>query len=461
MFETTNSIEALNGVFKSDTIVPEDLRLALIDAVKPLENVPEDQKDWHPGSNDKVLDLVHPSIYPLVYGQTIILPQGNATLVDWHQHYSDGEELQANQDLSGERQWSDKFQWLPCDVDVSKNDTKVTSYINNLHPQRHRKLYSVIEKVIGMALPLWNQTLSRLVDIRTPRIILDHNGYGELSEPEPEYVHGDDAWGEAMEAWKDKRPILQPEPFSFEPNKYKEDSILFDLRSSRDCPDHKIQVIVKLASIYLAPDSPNYDGGSWHVEGAANENICASAIYYYESDNISESLLSFRHHVEDVGYENYDQDDHRALETIYGFENGTSRIQDLGSVATRQNRVITFPNVMQHRVNPFHLEDPSKPGHRKILALFLVDPHQPIISTANVPPQQAEWWEEHLQLVDRILLRLPQELRDDVKEKLWQPVGMDVAKQQRLELMDERSTFVEQQNEAIEFNWGQFNLCEH
>ena len=50
--------------------------------------------------------------------------------------------------------------------------------------------------------------------------------------------------------------------------------------------------------------------------------------------------------------------------------------------------------IYQHCVQPFHLVDPSKPGHRKILALFLVDPHKRIISTANIPCQQKEWWEE-------------------------------------------------------------------
>lgn len=73
---------------------------------------------------------------------------------------------------------------------------------------------------------------------------------------------------------------------------------------------------------------------------------------------------------------------------------------------------------MQHCVNPFHLADPTKPGHRKILALFLVDPHQQIISTANVPCQQKAWWRE---LVHDIgpLGKIPLEVADhiiDVRE---------------------------------------------
>lgn len=75
-------VEGLDGVFKSDIIIPEELRVALKDAAAPLEDVPEKQKDWHPGSNGQVLDLVHPSMYPLVYGQSRILARGNVGLDD-------------------------------------------------------------------------------------------------------------------------------------------------------------------------------------------------------------------------------------------------------------------------------------------------------------------------------------------------------------------------------------------
>ena len=101
-------------------------------------------------------------------------------------------------------------------------------------------------------------------------------------------------------------------------------------------------------------------------------------MYYYESENISESRLAFR---TQIGGEAtidlpYPQDEHRAVQEIYGFENDEPCIQELGTVVTKGGRLLTFPNVYQHRVEPFHLSDSSKPGHRKILALFLIDPYR-------------------------------------------------------------------------------------
>ncbi|KAF8938254.1 hypothetical protein BGZ47_008657 [Haplosporangium gracile] len=40
----------------------------------------------------------------------------------------------------------------------------------------------------------------------------------------------------------------------------------------------------------------------------------------------------------------------------------------------------------------FELQDPVRPGSRKIMVLFLVNPERdPVVSMTFVPPQQAEW----------------------------------------------------------------------
>jgi hypothetical protein len=57
--------------------------------------------------------------------------------------------------------------------------------------------------------------------------------------------------------------------------------------------------------------------------------------------------------------------------------------------------MIAFPNVLQHQVQPFELADPTRPGTRKILVLFLVDPGLRVTSTSTVPPQQLHWLRSH------------------------------------------------------------------
>jgi hypothetical protein len=49
------------------------------------------------------------------------------------------------------------------------------------------------------------------------------------------------------------------------------------------------QIIVKMASVELTPQKPYFLVGSWHVEGQMNEHICATALYYRDSDNITPS----------------------------------------------------------------------------------------------------------------------------------------------------------------------------
>lgn len=60
---------------------------------------------------------------------------------------------------------------------------------------------------------------------------------------------------------------------------------------------------MKLANIELTPEKPTYGGGSWHVEGQLNEQICAIALYYYDSKNVADDSLAFRHRIDEKGFE--------------------------------------------------------------------------------------------------------------------------------------------------------------
>lgn len=202
------------------------------------------------------------------------------------------------------------------------------------------------------------------------------------------------------------------------------------------------------------------------TEPEQNERICASAIYYYDSENITESNVAFRQRADQELFNetiDYEEGRHEFLHEVFGFgpevdgTDDTQITQDLGSVVCREGRLLTYPNILQHRVSPFSLADPSKPGHHKILALFLVDPDQRIISSANVPPQQANWEQKWKVVKDYLSQKLPPELLEMVRKKVQsQSLTASEARHYRLELMEERSTRNEEHNRWFES--GNFEL---
>lgn len=120
---------------------------------------------------------------------------------------------------------------------------------------------------------------------------------------------------------------------------------------------------------------------------------------------------------------------------------------------TREGRLLAFPNVVQHRVQPFRLADPTKPGHRKLLAMFLVDPNIPILSTANVPPQRRDWWAEEIRKI-RPFAALPEELFESIISAVDDfPISWEDALEIRSKLMGERGAMTDEVNEHMK------NVC--
>ncbi|WP_447034781.1 DUF4246 domain-containing protein [Streptomyces sp. DSM 118878] len=411
-------VSAVDGVWQSDTLVDDGLRSRLREAVRVLEQVPEAEQDWHPGSDGQVLDLVHPSLFCLV------------------REVSGGPERAWRNptDLYSKYEFSEKFQWLPTDVDVSDDGVVAfRSYVNNVHPEDHRELASVLPDVFARFRPMLENVLTDLRHPRPPRIEADPYAWYD-SEPEyprqaafsdeAAYEEALEAWEEAHDDWQENRRPSIPDAPAFTPPEPPEESARVDLRGRR------LQVIVKLATIHLTPDKPEYPGGSWHVEGMVNERIVSTGIYYWDNENITESRLSFRAALDDPDYA---QDDANGLREVYGLENEGALNQVLGSASTPASRCLAFPNVLQHRVGSFRLADPTRPGHRKILAFFLVDPSERIVSTSDVPPQQP--W------------------------STTSTMTLGEAKDHREQLMRERKFFIDEHNE--QHYEREFSLCEH
>ncbi|MET9348434.1 DUF4246 domain-containing protein [Streptomyces termitum] len=415
---TGAEVSAVDGVWQSDSLIGEDLAARLRAAVRVLEDVPEEERDWHPGSGGQVLDLVHPSLFCLVREVS------GAPERAWRNPT----------DTYTKHEFSERFQWLPTDVDVSEDGEAVfASYVNNVHPERHRELAAVLPELFGRVLPLLENVLTDLRHPRPLRIEADpHGWYGpEPEHPEESDYADEDAYEAAVEAWElaedewwETRVPNVPDAPEFTAPEIPTGSDRVGLRGRR------LQVIVKLATLHLTPERPEYAGGSWHVEGMLNERIVSTCLYYWDSENITESRLGFRAALDDPAYE---QNDHTGLREVYGLENEDALNQVLGSVPTPEGRCLAFPNVLQHRVEPFRLADPGRPGHRKILAFFLVDPARRIVSTSDVPPQQP--W------------------------AATSTMTLEEAKGYREELMKERKFFVDEHNEQLYER--EFSLCEH
>ena len=242
----------------------------------PLENVPESERDWHPGSNGQVLDLVHPSLYPIVYKRT---PARNKDITEpmvmeaplakevlplsFALHPSDIQKF-----------ISKRFQWLPSDFTVSGTGKVSLSspYINNIHPFHHANLHTVIPEVLERAVPMFERVLSGLRQPLLPmRIKTTKVGYYPSSKfysapclwedwppwPEEEYANSSD-FDEAEWYWTQNPRIPEGRPYNGE---------LKNVQKTVSLNGQTIQCIVKLANIVLTPENPAYPGGQWHVEG--------------------------------------------------------------------------------------------------------------------------------------------------------------------------------------------------
>jgi hypothetical protein len=245
-------------------LISTELRTELIEAAAVLESMP---KDWHPGSNRQVLDLVHPSLYPVVYGRSMLKSESGLIQV-------------VVPPVEESHSISQRFQWLPSDFGISANGkvTLLSPYINNVHPTKHVKLYEVIPKILERAIPMFERVLS---DLRRPLLpwristTSTHDYKNNRDVDAPKCI------------WPGQIPHPDEEAELEEINLYEQDGNEWFARQEMDLPSVKgpysgdleavkktvsldgttVQCIVKLANIILTPSVPKYPGGSWHVEG--------------------------------------------------------------------------------------------------------------------------------------------------------------------------------------------------
>lgn len=466
--------EQLNGQFQNgsylgivygDKVVSENIKNEFIKAAQKLEDATELEKDWHPGSNERVLDLVHPSLYPLQYLVTPVVADlkndhvgfelsYKGKTVPMYQYKVNKHAVKTSVEAFG---IGENFQWLPSLFEVSEDGSKVEikSYINNLHPVHHRDLYKPIGDIFQYFIPAINIALTEYATGQRLRI-----DYGKEKnwyyEPEPKELKNSKNYYYEYDKWFYTRtpilldPVYKPVP--------PEEVCNIDVRGST------LKVIVKMANIELTPEKPDYPGGTWHVEGTINEDIVCTCLYYYDCENITHSELEFRAGTKDPYYE---QGDSCAISRLYGITDEEELVFPCGSIEAIDDRLVVFPNMFQHRVAPFELKDKTKPGHRKILCFFVCDPYNDnVISTDQVPPQQGEWWAEQTFSVNdndkknaTLFNKLPPEILNSILENVTWPMPLPKAKEVREQLINERAQDIDEDDIGI-FQ-RTFSLCEH
>ena len=277
-------LDSSSCVLKSDKAIPAHLKESLKQAIARLEDISDKEKDWRPDSEGRILDLVHPSLFPLVYGHSRVLVSSTTNLENCLQIAGRGSIVPVPGKYTEEKFWSRRFQWLPCNVSFPDHEhAKIDSYINNLHPRDHQDLYFVLERFIDHAMPFWNI----IVQSRCPTERSDlsqgndpseggdtgenHNTddtlniYPRISNSLIDYVQKRDYYdnNEGKNQDKDEdedeedRIIDRGTPGTYEGPSFKrehfENKFVF-LGSS----EKKIQVIFKLTNIMLTPDKPDY-----------------------------------------------------------------------------------------------------------------------------------------------------------------------------------------------------------
>ena len=185
------------------------------------------------------------------------------------------------------------------------------------------------------------------------------------------------------------------------------------------------------------------------MEGVLNEHIVAVGVYYYDAINVSESRLRFRQKVDADGLIKWDD---KGVRAVCGLVLGQGRAlnQLLGTVVTKSDRCIAFPNALWKRVTPFRLVDPKRGGVLRSLAFLLVDPSVRIASTADVPPQQREWLEREMLSPVGALRCLPEVLVREVMAYVG-GVTPQQARKHRERLVAERRAIVRELSARVTF----------
>lgn len=320
-----------DGVAWSDDQVEPELAARLragVDRLCARESI-----DYHPGSGERVRDLVHPSLYPYIKGRSPI-------------DGSMGRAIPPVRDRFGRPYESSDYQWLPTPFRIDPDGrARPLAYLNNLDGQAHPDLVDALSELLSASLPLLESVLGFVHETRFWHDGLDSHE-GELPES--------------------RGPIGPAEAVS--------------LRG------RELLIIPKIVEYRLRAGETHE--GVWHVEGMSHEHIVATCVYVLDRDEaLCGGELRFKraYTLEEAGalFWRIDQCRPRPIEELVD-----QGVIPVGSLATPAGRLLVFPNSHIHKLSQLSVAEGAPEATRRVIVFWLVDPDVSIPSTREVPAQQ-------------------------------------------------------------------------
>jgi hypothetical protein len=293
---------------------------------------------FHPGSNEKVLDIVHPSMYPYIKGVSVVK--------DFSEDMTEGKNDYWN------RPYEDSiYQMLPSEFKIDESGKcTIESYINNL-PTSQEKVYQDISNLFENILPEITNVWSHL---KTTKLY-------DNEDKELYYVSNE---------CKAEQPLQH-----------------HSLRGKT------LQVITKITTVDLSNETLE---GVWHVEGMSHENIVVTAVCVLDQAKDIETNLHFRKRFS--LYEaskiagSTGQERPTYLNQYLGYHTSPDKdkagLIPLGKVSTQTGSLTVFPNSHIHKLD---VKSSGMHQQRTVIVFWIVNPEKRIISTKNVEPQHDEW----------------------------------------------------------------------
>lgn len=351
VYERTHTLALYNGdITKSDIGVPESFRQKLIEAAKPLEQVPVELQFYNPGSNNKQRDLVPIGLFPLVYGKSYVLRDRLIGVDDAIECAGQGEVIADPEETGITREdiawrvtsrdditvkpFSRRFQILPSDIKLVDGRWRIQSYLNNINPKRDRKLYELIEEFFNLTVPQWNGTLTPLKDMLHSRSRIEYRKaeYYPLSKeveeqtPKPEPGESLNVFDERLEDWRMKNlTSIQPDAGKFAPwavPSWMMANLPADLPTpvrieegvdlNKEYGERGLQIMARIISAELKPEDISF-GTDWHVEGQLVRR-CIFLLFWSSLTTFRTSTFAQQHSTRST----------RTMSTAYLWNSGTS-----------------------------------------------------------------------------------------------------------------------------------------